>query len=49
MDINHLADLNNLRSAPQLSKCQRKNFSDELENKIFKSDWITIGIMASND
>ena len=49
MDINHLADLNNLRSAPQLSKCQRKNFSEELETNIFNSDWITIGIMASHD
>ena len=49
MDINHLADLNNLRSAPQLSKSQRKNFSEELETNIFNSDWITIGIMASHD
>ena len=49
MDINYLADLNSLRSAPQLSKSQRKNFSEELETKIFNSDWITIGIMASHD
>ena len=47
--MNHLADLNSLRSAPQLSKSQRKNFSEELETKIFNSDWITIGIMASHD
>ena len=49
MDLNHLADLNNLRSAPQLSKSQRKNFLEELETNIFSSDWITIGIMASHD
>ena len=49
MDINYLADLNSLRSAPQLSKSQRKNFSEELETNIFNSDWITIGIMASHD
>jgi len=49
MDINHLADLNSLRSAPQLTKSQRKNFSEELETNILNSDWITIGIMASHD
>ncbi|MDC3171349.1 DUF1824 family protein [Prochlorococcus sp. AH-716-E13] len=49
MDINHLVDLNSLRSAPQLSKIQRKRFSEELKNNILNSDWITIGIMASND
>ena len=49
MDINYLADLNSIRSAPQLSKSQRKNFSEELETKIFNSDWITIGIMAFHD
>ena len=49
MDINHLVDLNSLRSAPQLSKIQRKNLLDELEPNIFNSDWITVGIMALND
>ena len=49
MDFNYLVDLNNLRSAPHLSKSQRKKFSEELETNIFKANWITIGIMASHD
>tara|TARA_Y100000741_G_scaffold100503_1_gene74703 strand:- start:172 stop:561 length:390 start_codon:yes stop_codon:yes gene_type:complete len=49
MDLNYLVDLNSLRSAPQLSKSQRKKFLEELETNIFKANWITIGIMASND
>ena len=49
MDINFLVDLNSFRSAPQLSKSQRKRFSKELETNIFNADWITIGIMASKD
>ena len=49
MDINYLVDLNILKSATKLSKSQRKKFSEELETNIFKANWITIGIMASND
>ena len=49
MDINNLFDLNSLRSAPYLSKSQRKRFSKELETNILNADWITIGIMASHD
>ena len=49
MEINNLNDLNSLRSAPQLSKDQIKKLSEELETYILNSDWITIGIMASND
>ena len=49
MDINSLDDLNNLRSAPQLSKIQKKKLLVELKTKILHSDWITIGIMASHD
>ena len=49
MDITHLVDLNSFRSAPQLSKSQRKKFSGELETYILSADWITIGIMASHD
>ena len=49
MDINYLVDLNSLRSAPYLSKSQRKRFSKELETNILNADWITIGIMASHD
>ena len=49
MEINYLVDLNSLRSAPQLSKSQRKRFSEELEVSINNADWITIGIMATHD
>ena len=49
MHIKHLIDLSSLRSAPQLSKSQRENFSEELKTFILNADWITIGIMASYD
>ncbi|MDA9701320.1 DUF1824 family protein [Prochlorococcus sp. AH-736-L23] len=49
MEINTLVDLNNLRTAPQLSDRQVKNLLDELEVNIFNADWITIGIMAPYD
>ena len=49
MEINKLVDLNNLRTAPQLSNSQEKKLLKELEANIFKADWITIGIMAPSD
>ena len=49
MEINKLVDLNNLRTAPQLSNRQQKKLLEELEANIFNADWITIGIMASCD
>ena len=49
MEINKLVDLNNLRTAPQLSNIQEKKLSEELEANIFNADWITIGIMAPSD
>ena len=49
MEIRKLVDLNNLRTAPQLSNSQEKIFLEELEVNIFKADWITIGIMAPSD
>ena len=49
MEINYLVDLNRLRSAPKLSKNQRKRFSEELETNILNADWVTIGIMAPCD
>ena len=49
MEINKLVDLNNLRTAPQLSNSQEKILLEELELNIFKTDWITIGIMAPSD
>ena len=49
MDINKLVDLDNLRTAPQLSNIEEKKLLAELESNIFNADWITIGIMAPCD
>ena len=49
MEINKLVDLNNLRTAPQLSAMQAKKLLEEVEANIFNADWITIGIMAPCD
>ena len=49
MGINKLFDLNNFRTAPQLSDGQAKKLLEELEANIFNADWITIGIMAPSD
>ena len=49
MEINKLVDLDNLRTAPQLSNVQEKKLLKELEANIFNADWITIGIMAPSD
>ena len=49
MEINKLVDLNNLRTAPQLSNSQEKKLLEELEENILNADWITIGIMAPSD
>ena len=49
MEINKLVDLNNLRTAPQLSNSQGKKLLEELEANILNADWITIGIMAPSD
>ena len=49
MEINKLVDLNNLRTAPQLSNRQEKKLLEELEANIFNADWLTIGIMAPSD
>ena len=49
MEIKKLVDLNKLRTAPKLNNTQVKKLSEELEANIFKTDWITIGIMAPSD
>ena len=49
MEIKNLFDLNNLRTAPQLTTKQIKILREELEANIIKADWITIGIMAPSD
>ena len=46
MQINKLADLNRLRTAPLLSIGQEKKLLRELETYIENANWITIGIMA---
>ena len=49
MEIDKLVDLNNLRTAPELSVKQEKKLLKELEANIINADWITIGIMAPCD
>ena len=49
MEIDKLVDLNNLRTAPELSVKQEKKLLKELEAHILNADWITIGIMARFD
>ena len=49
MEINKLVDLNNLRTAPQLTNFQVEKLLEELEENILNTDWITIGIMAPSD
>ena len=49
MQINKLVDLNNLRTAPQLSDWQEEKLLEEIEANISNADWITIGIMAPID
>ena len=49
MEINKLIDLNSLRVAPKLNNSQQKKLFEELKANIFKTDWLTIGIMAPSD
>ena len=49
MDINDLVDLNRIKSAPILSNNQIKKLLADLEPKILRADWLTVGIMALND
>ena len=49
MKINDLTDLNQLRSAPILNEFESLRLLNQIDNKIFNSDWITIGIMACSD
>ena len=49
MEIKNLVDLNSLRSSSELSRSQIKKLQEDLEPKILKADWITVGIMASHD
>ena len=49
MELNKLVDLNKLRTAPKLTNIQVEKLLEELEENIFNTDWITIGIMAPSD
>ena len=49
MEIKNLVDLTSLRTAPKLNNIQISKLLDELQTYILNSDWVTIGIMASND
>ena len=49
MEINKLVDLNKLRTAPKLTNSQVKKLLEELDENIFNTDWITIGIMAPSN
>ena len=44
MEINKLADLNSLRTAPQLTNRQIRELLEELEANILNADWITLGL-----
>ena len=44
--ITALADLNRLRSAPQLSSSERKGLKSELIAEMNQFAWFTVGIMA---
>ena len=49
MSITNLNELNHLRSAPFLDKSESKDILSQIDIKIKDSDWITIGIMATNE
>ena len=49
MAINYLADLNSFRTAPKLTTLETQSLLNQLQIYINNSDWITVGIMASND
>ena len=49
MRITNLNELNHLRSAPFLDKSESEDILSQINMKIKDSDWITIGIMATNE
>ena len=46
INISTLEDLDKLRSAPKLSKNQSEILFNQAKNIIYKTDWITIGVMS---
>jgi len=49
LTINNLDELNHLRTAPFLDKCESEVLLKQINSEIINSDWITIGIMANSD
>ena len=47
-NISKLEDLDKLRSAPRLSNSQSKNLFKQVQDVIYKADWITIGVMSES-
>ena len=45
-DITNINDLDKLRSAPRLNKKQSEIILNQLEDIIYKADWVTIGVMS---
>ena len=48
IEISNLEDLNKLRSAPQLNRKQSESLLSQLDPIVYKSDWLTIGIMSTS-
>ena len=46
IEINKLEDLDKLRSAPKLNTKQSESLLNQAKDIIYKTDWITIGIMS---
>ena len=46
IDISKLDELEKFRSAPKLNKKQSKIIFDELSLTIYRTEWVTIGIMS---
>ena len=44
--INRLADLNRLRTAPDLDAVQSQTLRGELDQAMQAADWFTVGVMA---
>ena len=44
--INSLADLNRLRTAPDLDAAQSQTLREELDQAMQSADWFTVGVMA---
>ena len=45
-NINGLADLNRLRTAPDLDAVQSQTLREELHQAMQAADWFTVGVMA---